>query len=184
MSTKKSGYGGYNRYYSSTSEARSLDSLPAYETRWQAGENKKTVRKRTYFRKKKLVTVFMNVGQTHAKFSPYSVVTIGLVFLCALGLALSYAALLNKQLYISSLNTELKQIREQNLVVQSEISKNYDIKEIEKIATTRLGMSKPKAHQIVHINVPKQSYVIQFEETGGLVENETLLAKLKSFVFN
>lgn len=70
---------------------------------------------------------------------------------------------------INSLTTELKQLEESNSVLQTEIIKNLDLEKIEQIATTKLKMQKPAQHQIVYINVPKQSYTVQYNsvETNG-----------------
>jgi len=45
----------------------------------------------------------------------------------------------------------------------SKINDNTDLEYIEKEAKTRLNMTEPQPYQIVYIDVPKQSYTVQYE---------------------
>ena len=55
---------------------------------------------------------------------------------------------------------ELVLMQDEEAVLRAKISEEYDMIHIERIATMRLNMSKPKAHQIVYIHLPKQDYVV------------------------
>lgn len=82
-----------------------------------------------------------------------------LIFVCAMGMALSCAYVLHVQMGLTELREDLNAKQEQTLILQTELTQSYDLTEIERIATTKLGMSKPKAHQVVVVNVPRQNYV-------------------------
>ncbi len=121
--------------------------------------------------------IFRYVGEDKAKISINTIITIVLIFSCALGIALSFAILFNKQLSIANLNTELRKLQEKNLVSESQILKSYDIKEVEKIATINLKMGKPKPHQIIYIDVPKQSYAVQYDSSSESLPEEESFTK-------
>lgn len=63
-----------------------------------------------------------------------------------------------------------------NLLVK--ISNSYDLINIERIASTKLGMSKPQEYQIISIDVPKESYIVQYS-----TKNEEAKTK-KKFSFS
>ena len=52
---------------------------------------------------------------------------------------------------------------------------------IKQEATERLGMSEPQSYQVVYIDVPKQSYTVQYAEDDG-VESTSLLDKIKNIL--
>ena len=62
----------------------------------------------------------------------------------------------------NKLRDELSQLKNENLNLQSEITDNTDLAYIEKEAKTRLSMTEPQPYQIVYIDVPKQSYTVQY----------------------
>lgn len=63
---------------------------------------------------------------------------------------------------IVSLQKKLKDIKSDNVILEEEISKKFDINETKKIAQTKLGMHVPLPYQIVYIKKPKQNYVIKY----------------------
>lgn len=70
------------------------------------------------------------------------------------------ALTIQKKFEIENLTNNLKEINENNKYLETELSKNLDLKYIENIASSKLKMQKPANHQIIHINVPKESYTI------------------------
>ncbi|MCC8097290.1 MAG: hypothetical protein LIO44_01760 [Eubacterium sp.] len=81
---------------------------------------------------------------------------------------------------ISSLQSELNELKEDNYYLENEFENNLNLDYIKDIAINKLGMQKPSSYQIKYINVPKQSYTILYntdEEEGGF------LYYLKSFDF-
>ena len=63
---------------------------------------------------------------------------------------------------IVSLQKKLKDIKSDNVILEEEISRKFDINETKKIAQTKLGMNAPLPYQIVYIKKPKQNYVIKY----------------------
>lgn len=117
-----------------------------------------------------------------------SILTLGTVFYIFAGILLClmlHAVTVSKNDDILSSQNELKHLKEYNASLAADISGSYDLEEIEKIATTRLGMTERKPHQIIHISVPKQSHVVQNEklkapqvkETGFFNSIKNIIAK-------
>lgn len=90
--------------------------------------------------------------------------TVFLIFLGGLGTAFSYAYISDTRMQISRVRNELQSQKEANAILRAEITQKYTLDEVAQIATERLGMGKPDASQIIHIYVPKQSYVVLSEE--------------------
>ena len=156
----------YSKYYSGTSEARDLNTINAYKP----PSLQTAVVNRTEASSAKTGGVcYRNVGQTRAKFSPYTVATIIVIFACAVLLMVGYALITSRQMELAYYTNELRQIREQNSVLEMQIARSYDVAEIERIATTRLGLGQPQPHQTVHFSTPRQSYAVRTD----LVDAET-----------
>ena len=60
------------------------------------------------------------------------------------------------------LQKKLGDIKSDNVILEEEISKKFDLNETKKIAQTKLGMHTPLPYQIVYIKKPKQNYVIKY----------------------
>ena len=60
------------------------------------------------------------------------------------------------------LKTELSELKNENLNLMSEMTDNTDLVYIEQEAKTRLGMVEPQSYQLKYIDVPKQSYTVQY----------------------
>jgi len=140
-------------FYSPTSEARQpLWNKPTAQPR------PKKVKKEKKAAKPKLE--YRNVGQTSKAFSLLSLVTLVLLFAAALGIVMSFAIVADQANNIRSLTAELRQIEEDNNLIRTQIAQSYDIREIERIASQRLMMSRPQPHQVVHIYVPSTSHTV------------------------
>lgn len=63
---------------------------------------------------------------------------------------------------IISLQKKLKDIKSDNVILEEEISRKFDLNETKRIAQTKLGMHTPLPYQIVYIKKPKQNYVIKY----------------------
>jgi len=62
----------------------------------------------------------------------------------------------------NKLRTELSTLKNENLNLVSEMTDNTDLVYIEQQAKTRLGMVEPQGYQLKYIDVPKQSYTVQY----------------------
>ncbi len=161
--------GSYSDYYSHSSEA-----VDVYRQRTPRPKQNKKRR-----RSLKPKAIYRRVNGEKASLSFLSVVTISIIFIGILGIVLCVAFTIQKQNTILSLNTELKKLQEDNLTKSVQITQNRDLKEIEAIAKSQLQMSKPKAHQIMYIDVPKQNYVVQSRQ--AISESENIVVKLVNF---
>lgn len=56
---------------------------------------------------------------------------------------------------------QLKNIKEENAILNAERMEEIDLEYIKREASERLNMSEPQSYQIIYIDVPKQSYTIQ-----------------------
>lgn len=88
------------------------------------------------------------------------------------------ALIVQKKFDIDTLNANLKEITENNKNLETELAKSLDLEYVEYIASSELGMQKPANHQIIHINVPKESY----SEKGNIEKNETFLTKVSNIL--
>ncbi|MCD8214398.1 MAG: septum formation initiator family protein [Clostridiales bacterium] len=73
---------------------------------------------------------------------------------------------------ISTLQTELNELKEDNYYLENEFDNNLNLDYIEEVAINKLGMQKPSSYQIKYISVPKQSYTILYntdEEQDGFL---------------
>ena len=80
------------------------------------------------------------------------------------------------------LKDELAQIKENNIYLETQLAENLDLEKVEKIAEKKLGMQKPAAHQIVYINVPKQSYTVQYAQNDNSSEAFGLTKIIEDFL--
>ena len=87
--------------------------------------------------------------------------TILLIFSGGIGTAFSYAILEDTRRDINAAHNKLQQKRSENSVAQTIITRHFSMDELEEIATLRLGMMRPDPAQIIFINVPRQSIVVQ-----------------------
>lgn len=68
----------------------------------------------------------------------------------------------NQEVQIRQKKSELSDLKAQNATLESELAEQIDLDYIKQEAISRLGMSEPQSYQIVYIDVPKQSYTIQY----------------------
>ncbi len=64
---------------------------------------------------------------------------------------------------IINMREQLEALNENNAYLETRLNETIDLKRIEEIAQTRLGMSKPKSYQIKYIDVQKESYTMQYK---------------------
>ncbi len=110
------------------------------------------------------------------------ILSIIFIFAGILLIAFSSSAIYSKELEVRRLQKDLKLLQESNAFLNAQISSSYDLSTISKIATTKLGMVKPKPYQIIRIQVPKQSYVIL--ETPRKEEKLSVIEYIKQFFIN
>ena len=61
------------------------------------------------------------------------------------------------------LQEELKLCKSENIALENEISRRFDLEFVEKFAREKLGMHEPFSWQIVKIKEPKVNYLIKYK---------------------
>lgn len=92
----------------------------------------------------------------------------------------SYALVAEQRIKNSKLNDQLIAIQNENVSLQSEISDKIDLEYIESEAVNRLGMAEPQPYQIIYIDVPKQSYTVQYGKTESEKKDKFSIASIVS----
>jgi cell division protein FtsB len=87
----------------------------------------------------------------------FSLILIGLG---GIGSALTYAVIYDVQVKITQTTRAYNAQREENAALRAQLGERYSLAEVERIAREELNMSEPDASQIIHIQVPKESYVV------------------------
>lgn len=117
----------------------------------------------------KHITRYEYIKSSTGNFKIYfSIATFFLFVIMFVGI---FAINTKKEAEIVANTEELKKLEANNSILQNEITKNINLEEIEKIAKNKLNMQKPEAHQIVYINIPKQSYTVQYGDSGNNSED-------------
>ena len=155
MARKRNIYSSRN-YYNNSSSAYDYD-YDMHE--FYENEDRKRERERALKLKREAVEV-KKLSRSQSIKLLFSVL---LVFAGSFAIMLSSAAVDSQRVSNNALKNELSEIKNQNAVLQAKISNEADLNYIEKEAKTRLGMTEPQDYQIVYINVPKQSYTVQYD---------------------
>lgn len=144
-------------YYNSSSEAFKYS--PNYQPQYEPKIKKKT--------KIKIKEKYVIAEKNEKIFSLKFFIMIGIFAMLGTTFVGINAKILEKKFQIDELNTKLKEVKENNKNLETEIAKNLDLEYIENYASKNLKMQKPAAHQIIHISVPKESYTIKSENTNN-----------------
>lgn len=166
---------GDNSYYNSSSVAYDYET----EREYYEPRRKQSIERRKKAKRNKIKIV--NEATVH---SAKIYVPLVIIFAFAVSVVMSNARVIEQKATIAQLKDELKQVQEDNNNIETELTKNINMEEVEKQASQRLGMQKPASYQIVYIDVPKQSYTSKFEnnsdkiKTGKLEELKESLKKL------
>lgn len=96
------------------------------------------------------------------------------------GVVFIEALTIQRKFEIESLTATLKEINENNKNLETELAKNLDLDYVESKAILNFGMQKPASHQIVHINVPKESY----SEKNNIQKEVSIWEKLTNLFTN
>ncbi len=140
-------------YYNTSSNAYDFDhNIYEKENERQKSEEERRLRKQAEAVKRKS---FIH----RAKFTA----AIFFVFAGCIVTMASNATVDRQRVINNNLKDELSSLKSENTNLQSKINDNTDLAYIEREAKTRLGMTEPQPYQIVYIDVPKQSYTVQYE---------------------
>lgn len=183
-----------NAYYNYSSEAYKYSSAGEYTSRvGRTGRKRRTVSERGISKARRMPMKAIKKVQyefvkSESIFNNFGVIfLVGTFFAFLIIMLCSFAANSQISINITTLNNELKQIKESNTVMETELIKNLDMEKIEKIAITQLGMQKPAKHQVIYIDVPKQSYTVQYSNNNDSQSKDnsekSLLLDIWEFLF-
>lgn len=85
----------------------------------------------------------------------------------------------NAEMSIRQQKSNLEDLKSANAILEAELTEQLDMDYIKQEATERLGMSEPQSYQVVYIDVPKQSYTVQYE-AEETAEDTSFLEKIKN----
>lgn len=109
---------------------------------------------------------------------PKTFVTIAILFIFTLSWLCTFASNSSRRDNIAAMKAELETIQEDNEYLRTSIEDNLDLKAIEQEAL-KLGLQKPAEYQITKINVPKESYSVQYD-TQPNVDEQSFWEYIKS----
>lgn len=112
-----------------------------------------------------------------------SVAVLGVFSGCLVTMA-SYALVAEQRIENSKLSDQLIAIQNENASLQAEISDKVDLEYIEGEAVNRLGMAEPQPYQIMYIDVPKQSYTVQYGAAEAEEEEKLSISSIVSLFKN
>ena len=172
----------YSRsYYNYGSEAYKYYPNSEYGRRTRTSKNKrqekpKAEKRRKTTKKPRIHYEFVRLktGDFRICFSIAVLFAFIIIFVCL------YAINNKKENEFNEYTQELAKLQESNEVLKTEVSKNVNLAEIEKIAKTKLHMQKAGTHQIVYIDIPKQNYTVQYDRSSSEQQDDDGGFSLKS----
>lgn len=106
-------------------------------------------------------------------------VTIAILFTFTLSFLCAQASNTGRREEIASMRAQLAAIEADNEYLRTSIEDNIDLKALEQEAV-KLGMQKPAEYQLMKINVPKESYTVQYD-TKPQTEEQSFIEFIKSW---
>ncbi|MEA4816021.1 MAG: septum formation initiator family protein [Lachnospiraceae bacterium] len=167
-------YQNYSKYY--------MDSNVAYEINpaYYPDESEEILRKSRERLRKKEEKAYSRSKVFHRM---KLVCAVAFVFLGSVLTMVSYASISAQKVTINKLKSELTELKSNNKALQTEVLNQVSLENIEETAKTKLGMSQPQSYQIVYIDVPKQSYTVQYESAPEVQEASIdIFSQLLSFL--
>lgn len=148
-STKTLDYGYYDSKFTSYNSA-SVAHDYFYDTDIPVVKKKKTRVK--HAKEREIVQLNM----------PKTIFSIAVIFALSLTLLCAYAVNSTNRLEIASKQAELAKITEENQYLKTTLEDNIDLNKVAKEAE-KLGLQKPQAYQITEVQVPNESYTVQYD---------------------
>jgi cell division protein FtsL len=99
------------------------------------------------------------------RISPYTFITLFIIFMGILGIAFTYAFTDETRRQITQVHRERQEQNETNIALRTEMAQRYTLDEVAKLAGERMGMNTPDSSQVIYIEVPKQSYIVLNQNT-------------------
>lgn len=96
-------------------------------------------------------------------------------------------ALNANNLMMKSKNAELEStlaaLVDDNTQIETELSKNIDIEQVQRLAETKLGMKMPSDYQVVYIDVPVKGYAVSYNDSVAQKDEVNGMISVLSGIF-
>ena len=109
-------------------------------------------------------------SQENSRIFRKTAITIVLLFMGCIAFMWMNVLVHNAEVSLRRQKSELENLRAANAILEAELTEQLDMDYIRQEAMERLGMSEPQSYQVVHIDVPKQSYTVQYAEDDAAQE--------------
>ena len=110
------------------------------------------------------------------------VISMVVIFACALMVVLGNAQISGVETQTLQANRRLRNIRDENFALETQLARHYTTDQIRYLAFMRLGMTDPDPSQIIEINVPRQNHVMFNTAEEILPQESSFWADLGTFV--
>lgn len=104
-----------------------------------------------------------------------------LIFAGCLVMMVSYATVTQQRIENQNLREKLAKMQSENISVEADLTNQLNLDYVATQAKERLGMAEPQTYQVVYIDVPKQSYTVQYDVTTSKEEQKFSWKKLMDF---
>lgn len=146
-------YGYYSSTYTSYNTSSVARDYSYDRDKYAPARNKRAAQvKSKHGREKEIVQLNM----------PKTIVSIAVIFTFSLALLCSYAINSSYRGEIAQKQQELAKIVEDNQYLKTSLEDNVDLNKIAREAE-KLGLQKPQEYQITEVQVPNESYTVQYD---------------------
>ena len=113
-----------------------------------------------------------------------------LIFIFGFAAMYRYAALTELNYSINSTKREYNEMKKENSRLRMEIDSSMDLKKVQELAESKLGMHKPDMFQTIYLAVPKsdftkvaEQYAVKNESNGSLEKVFNKIGELTKILF-
>ncbi len=142
---------------------------PYYEKEQRQQEQKEAARQAAAERRENRIHAF------------WVVLVMLVMFLGCIAFMGAHVIVANQEVQIRQQKSDLAALKSQNAILEAELAEQIDLEYIKQEAMGRLGMTEPQPYQIVYIDVPKQSYTIQYAADEITEEDTSFIASIWNF---
>lgn len=142
---------------------------PYYEKEQRQQEQKEAARQAAAERRENRIHAF------------WVVLVMLVMFLGCIAFMGAHVIVANQEVQIRQQKSDLAALKSQNAILEAELAEQIDLEYIKQEAMGRLGMMEPQPYQIVYIDVPKQSYTIQYAADEITEEDTSFIASIWNF---
>ena len=170
-------HNGYSEFYSHSSEAHDI-----LREKYYAPRHEPRKRVRQSVRRKRVSSnrpKYLIDNSNRPKMAIMPLIALAVFFTGLITVVFFGVRIIETRMEINSLVREYQELQSENSLRSAQLARSIDLREVEHHATTRLGMVSPAQHQIIHVSVPRQNYVVQ--NLAVLDEDEGIFSRISAF---